>query len=396
MAQDGAGNLVVLGAGYGGLTAALVLSRLFRKDPGRKVVLVDRNPYHTLKTRLHEAAVGRADVVIPIAGLLRRPNISFRQGEALRVDAGASKLVLKDGELSYERLVLALGSVANYYGIPGLAGNSVALQSKEDADRILESVSAACRLVATGGGEGRVRCLVGGGGLSGVEFAAEVAEKLKECGARAGGAVSGEVVVLEAGDRLVPFLEEGYSRSIQDKLVAAGVRVVTGRRLARCGPGVAVLDSGEELKADLIVWTGGIRASDLLKESGLATGEMGRVVVDSCLRVRDCPTLYAIGDNALVRDPADGRPVATSAQLALQEGRLAARNIHADLTGRPPVPYRPRVLGEVVSLGRHLAVGWLALPWKGRLGFLGFVASLLKQAISERHLFFLWRESKRW
>jgi NADH dehydrogenase len=123
---------------------------------------------------------------------------------------------------------------------------------------------------------------------------------------------------------------------------------------------------------------------------------VGRVVVDEFLRVEGQPAIYAIGDNALARDPGTGKPVATSAQLALQEGRLVAGNIRADLTGGRMTGYRPRVLGEVVSLGRHLAVGWLALPWMGRFNFLGFVASLLKEAIKERHLWLLWRESRRW
>lgn len=394
-------NVVVLGAGYGGLTAALRLSTLLRRDPAWRVVLVDRNPYHTLKTRLHEAAVGRAEVSIPIERFLTRKNLHFHLGEVESIRTGEGGRLLRVGghDLPFHQLVLALGSEANYYGIPGLAQHSFPLQSAADADRILDHIHRVCALAA---GEedpekrrALLRFVVGGGGLSGVEFAGELVEHAPER-ARPFGVDPSEisVVVIEAGPRLVPGMSEAFSASVEEKLRARGVRVQTGVKLVRRDGASAFLSDGQVLGTSTLIWTGGIRVTDLLQEAGLQAGPMGRIRVDPHLRVQDAEGIWAIGDAALALDPADGKPVPTAAQLALQQGRLVATNLVRSLRGQPLQVYRPKVLGEVVSLGRHLAVGWLALPWSGRFRFAGFLASLLKAAIAEKHIVLLWRETR--
>ena len=141
---------------------------------------------------------------------------------------------------------------------------------------------------------------------------------------------------------------------------------------------------------------GGIRIADVARESGFSIGQSGRIVVNEYLQSVSDPSVYAIGDNALAINPATGHPVPAAAQFALQQGRLVAENIYADVLGTSQRRYVPKVWGEVVSLGRHLAAAWLALPILRKLAFVGFIASLLKAAIAEKHIILLKKESRNW
>ena len=145
-----------------------------------------------------------------------------------------------------------------------------------------------------------------------------------------------------------------------------------------------------------MIWTGGIRIQELTRQSGMKTGQLGRIIVDEFLNVEEYPSIYAIGDNALAVNPHSKEAVPAAAQFALQQGRLAADNIYADISGRMRKSYHPKLLGEVVGLGRHLAVGWLALPFFKKITFVGFLGSLLKTAVQKKHIFLLRKESRKW
>lgn len=397
-------RIVVLGAGYGGITCVLRLARWVRRRRGEgavELILVDRNPYHLLETRLHEAAARGVEVTIPIAGLIRDRGIRFVAGEVEELDLAAKRVRVVGGELEYDVLVVALGSKTAYYGIPGLEEHAFALKTLEDAQSLKANVE---RRLAEALGEADLarrrwlrRVVIGGGGLTGVELAMELAERIEELtGRRLGEEEGGEVVVLEAGERLLPGSDRKIGERVAKLLRERRVQVVTGVRVVGVGPDEVRLSTGEVLRAGTIVWTGGVQVADLLRRSGAETGRQGRVLVEETLEVKGFPGVYAIGDAALAVNPRTGEPVPMAAQFALQQGRLAAENIIARLEGRPARAYHPRVLGEVVSLGRHLAVGWLALGWFGRLRFAGFLMSLLKRAIAEKHLLLLWKERKAW
>ena len=394
-------NLVVLGAGYGGITAALRLSRLFRGRPDYKVILVDRNDFHTLKTQLHEAAAWQTGVKIPLSRLLRRKNSEHIKGEVLGVDINAHTIDVDGATIPYFRLVIAIGSEANYYNVPGLRENSIALQSTADADLIYNHVQdmfeQAAEVRDPAVRREMLSIVIGGGGLTGIELAGELVEKVKALARdKRLDSSEAEVTVVDGGPRLVPELGDAQSRSIEERLKTAGIRVLTGRWIKSRDAGGVYLSTGEVLRSRTFIWTGGIQVSGLLGRIGLATGEMGRVLVDGTLRVEGHPEICAIGDNALAMNPETGKPVPTAAQFALQQGRLIADNIKRELDGKPLTPYRPKLMGEVVSLGRHLAAGWLALPFLGKIRFFGFIASLLKAAIKGKHIVLLWRESVRW
>ena len=394
-------NLVVIGAGYGGITATLRLARLFRKSPTFRVVLIDKHPYHTLKTQLHEAAVHKSEVAIDISRLIKKYNIGFQLGVVTAIDLVGKSIVVDDRSIPFEYLVLALGSQANFYNIPGLEQFSIPLQSVSDANRIYERISVLCAKASTETNPDRrkamLRFVVGGGGLTGIELAGEFVEHIVKT--TKGYRIPSEevdVIIVEAADDIIPSSAKDLRDKIRNELVEKGVRILTRTRVVSVSSEGVSLSTGEVLRAETLVWTGGIRISEVAKQSGMAIGESGRVRVNEYLQSVTSSNVYAIGDNALAMNPKTGKPVPAAAQFALQQGRLVADNLHAVVSGLPQRPYQPRVWGEVISLGRHLAAGWVALPIIRKLAFVGFLMSLLKAAIKGKHIFLLRKESRNW
>ncbi len=394
-------NIVVIGAGYGGIAAVFRLEKLLRRHPGFQIHLIDRNPYHVIKTRLHEAAVLKTDVSIPIENLIRKRNITFHLDEVTDIDPDRKVVYMKGGSLPFGFLIIALGSRTNFYGIPGLEEHAYTLETLQDAESIHNLIASHCSLASKEPSEERrrylLRFVIGGGGLTGVEFATELADYAVECGRKSHiNPEEVEIIIVEGGNRVVPHIEEAIAKSIIEKLTEKKIKLKTGVRVVRETGDEVTLSTGEILKTGTMVWTGGIRIADLLKESKMKTGYLGRIVVDEFLRAEGYPFIYAIGDNALAINPVTGKPVPPAAQFALQQGRLVAENIYADITGGAGKPYRPRTTGEIVSLGRHLGAGWLALPLIKKITFVGFLGSLLKAIVQGRYILFLRKESRSW
>jgi NADH:ubiquinone reductase (H+-translocating) len=394
-------KIVVTGAGYGGITSALRAARLFRRHPDVQVHLIDRNPYHLLKTHLHEAAVHQEEVAIPIERLVGKRNIRFHLAEVTGIDPEARVVHLQDGTLPFDYLVVALGSQTNFYNIPGLQDHALTLETLADAHQIHDHIARLCARASSEPDETRrrnlLRFVIGGGGLSGVEFAAEFAEHAVHCTRHYRiDRREVEIILVEAGNRIMPNLEEAIAATVAKELREKGVKVLDQMRITGQTAGEVTLSSGEVLPTETLVWTGGIHITDLFRESGMKIGRLGRIAVDEFLRAESYPHIYAIGDNALAINPRTGNPVPTAAQFALQQGRLVADNIYAAVTGGKQEPYSPRVRGEVVSLGKHLAAGWLALPFAKKITFVGFLGSLIKAAIEGKHVVLLRKESRKW
>lgn len=394
-------NIVVIGAGYGGLTASLRLARLLRKHPFFKVHLIDKYPYHTIKTQLHEAAVRKAEVSIPLYKILKNRNIQFHLGEVQNIDVENKTVQINDKLLPFLFLIIAIGSKVNYYNIPGMAEHSFALQTLNDADKIYEHISNVCAISASEKDENirreNLRFVIGGGGLSGVEFAGELADHTSKCVSNFNIDKSNvEIILIEAANRLVPFMEQNFSERIKKRLMEKGVKILLGSKIIKRTEDEVFLSNGNLIKSKNFIWTGGIRISDLIKRGGLKTSSVGRLIVDEYLQAEGNKYIYAIGDSANAINPVTGKPVPAAAQFALQQGRLAAENIYAEIFGKPKKLYYPKVLGEVVSLGKHLAIGWMALPILKKVTFVGFLGRLLKTAIREKHIILLRKESRNW
>ncbi len=270
-----------------------------------------------------------------------------------------------------------------------------------DADKIYEHISNICAFAASEKDEDirkeNLRFVIGGGGLSGVEFAGELADHASKCVTNFNVDKSNvEILVIEAAERLIPFMDEKFSERIKRRLVEKGVKVLLGSKIIKRTADEIFLSDGSVIKSKNFIWTGGIRISDLIKRGGLKTSSVGRLIVDDHLQAEGNKYIYAIGDSANAINPLTGKPVPAAAQFALQQGRLAAENIYSEIFGIPKKTYYPKVMGEVVSLGKHLAIGWLALPFFKKVTFVGFIGRLLKTAIREKHIILLRKESRNW
>lgn len=374
---------------------------MFRRLPQYKIHLIDKYPFHTLKTQLHEAAVHKRGVTIDIGRIIRSQRIAFHLGSATAIDLREKTILIGDQPIQFQFLVVALGSQTNFHNITGLEQHALTLQSASDAEKIYQHISVMCAKASSEPDPiARARLLrfaVGGGGLSGIELAGELVDHISQSVSDYHlSANDPEVIVVEAENDILPASGTELREQVKRRLIEKGVRLLPRTRVVEVSSAGVTLSTGEVLRAGTLIWTGGIRVADVAKESGFSIGQSGRIVVNEYLQSATQPSVYAIGDNALAINPETGNPVPAAAQFALQQGRLVADNIHSAVLGKPQRRYVPKVWGEVVSLGRHLAVAWVALPILRKLAFVGFIASLLKAAIAEKHIILLKKESRNW
>jgi NADH:ubiquinone reductase (H+-translocating) len=377
-------QVVIVGAGLGGLAA----ERALRRVPVAVTVAVAHN-YSTFAPPLFEAAVGvivPEDVARPVRSFLgRRGHTTFRLGEVIAIDWARRQVELADGdELPFDCLILAPGVVPSYGAVPGAAENAVPLKTVTDAARIrnsiLRSFEAAAAHPERAGPEATTVAIVGGG-ASGAELAGYLSDVLFRSFVRDYPQIPRErmrVIVVKLGDRLLPGFDRRLSRYAEAALRRRGVDVRLQTRVERIDAVAIVLDGGERIRASTIVWAGGVSAAAWLIDAGVAS-EHGRVVVDADLRLAEHPNAFVIGDAAAVRS-LSGPLQPQVAQVAVQGGRHAARQIARLLAGRPTRPFRYFDKGTMAMVGVCAAVvqsGRLAAHRPPRLGRLGPAARRL-------------------
>ena len=377
------GPIVVAGAGYAGLHVALRLTVKLRNHPQVELTLVDRHDYHQVLTELPRVAGGTraADAVrIPIQDMLAT-RVRFVQNQINGFDLAGRRLLTGGGPIGWGRLVLALGSRPNDFAIPGLAQRTLSLYSASDAERVWAAASKALTAAAAATDPKQQRRLatvvIGGGGATGVELAGELAEVLPKLAKGYGLAPDRPAVQLvEAG----PTILAGSSPQLIDKatkiLSDLGVQVRTNATIAAATEEGFQLTDGQLVEGGVFVWAGGLKAPELVADSGLPAGHNGRVKVDQYLRVLDHPQIYVAGDLASVVDPDTGHVLPPLAQVALEEGETVARNLDAELNSRPLEAFTFHDKGFVVSVGTRRGVADVAGITSG-----GHLAHLLKDAI---------------
>ena len=357
-------HVVIVGAGFGGLTAA---KRLERAEVD--VTLVDRHNYHSFQPLLYQVAtagLNAADVGYAVRAVFRRQRrVRFLKAQVTGVDWSSGCLKLRDEPpLAFDHLVLAAGSATNWFGVPGAAEFAFPLYGLEDAVRVrnhllslFEAAAALPELVD----DGVLNLVVVGGGPTGVEVAgamAELVDKVLRQDFHDLDVRRSRIILVEQAPHLLTPFSERSRNYARRTLEARGVEVRLGQVVTSVASDHLTLDDGSTVRTRLVVWAAGVRAAGLADHLGLATGRGGRIVVDRDLSIPGHPDAYAIGDLADIDDDRGGR-LPQLAQVAIQGGTHAAAQILATIEGRPRSPFRYTDKGTMATIGRRAAVAEL-------------------------------------
>ena len=371
-------HVIIAGGGFGGLYAA----RALRRAPVR-ITLLDRKNHHVFQPLLYQvatAALSPGDIASPIRWILRhQPNVEVQLAELRRVDVARRTVVLTDGEMSYDYLILATGATHAYFGRDEWRTVAPGLKTLEDALEIRRRVLLAFERAEREADPSRRRALltfvVIGGGPTGVELAGALAEISRQSLARnfrhfdPG---SARVLLLEGGPSLLAAFPETLRSAARRHLERIGVDVRTGCVVTRVENG-RVEAAGESIEAATMLWAAGVAASPLGGTLGVPTDRAGRVAVLPDLTIPGHPEVFVAGDLAFLAG-LNGKPLPGVAQVAIQMGKHAARNIRRAIAGDPYLPFTYTDLGNMATIGRASAIadfGWLRLSgWIAWLAWL--------------------------
>ena len=367
-------NVVIAGGGFAGMSAARELERILPRQSARLTLVNDVNSM-LYTPFLPEAAAGMLEprhVVTPLRDILRRTYLRLGAVTAHDPEARTLTLSTHEGEheeIRYDQFLVAVGSVSRSLPVPGLAQHAIGFKSLADAiwlrNHVVESLERANATDDPARRDELLTYVFVGGGYSGLEalaelqdFAADAIERYPR--ARLHGM---RWILVEAMDRVLPEVDLALAEYAINELRGRGIDIRMGTRLDEAGADFATLSTGERIPTRTIVWTAGVAPHPSLQNLSLPLDQSGRVEVDECLRVEGMQGVWAAGDCAGVPDPryGDGRACPPTAQHAVRQGPIVARNIAAELgVGTGPVPFTYEAKASFVNLGRYKAVGQLA------------------------------------
>lgn len=368
-------HVVIVGGGFGGLYAAQAL-----RDAPVRVTVVDRRNHHLFQPLLYQVAtavLSPADIAQPIRLILRgQENASVLLAEVTSIDLARRDVVLDDGRLGFDYLVLAPGTSHAYFGHDEWEPLAPGLKSLEDAveirRRVLISFEDAEREQDPARRAAHLTFVVVGGGPTGVELAGAIAEIARFALAEDFDHIDptkANVILLEAADRLLLTFPKKLGEKAERELRRLGVDVRFGKPVTEIAPGLVCLGE-EKIAAQTVLWAAGVQASPLARSLDAPLDRAGRVRVEDDLSVPGHPEAFVVGDLATLTDPR-GKPLPGTAPVAIQQGRWAADNIERLVAGQATRPFRYRDRGNMATIGRNSAVADI----KG-LRLTGFVAWL--------------------
>jgi NADH dehydrogenase len=396
-------QIVVLGGGFAGRTTAEYLEREFGADRSVAFTLISDTNALLFTPMLAEVAGSSLEpthISSPLRTSLRRTQVL--RGRVTGIDLDRRRVVLAlDGsdsdetapgashEIAYDQLVLALGSTANFFGIQNLEKLAFNFKSLLDAIRIRNHVIDMFeRAERTTDAEQRAELLtfvIAGGGFAGAELAGALNDFSRGILADYPNLRPEElrIILVHSGARILPELSESLADYAQRSMSARGVAFKLKARLVDARPGVVVLGTGEEIRARTLVWTAGTAPNPLLKTLAVEHDGRGAVIVESTLAVPGHPGHWALGDCAAITNPKTGKPCPPTAQFALREGRVVARNICASLHAKPLQVFRFESLGALCVVGHQTACAELSVPGvrQKSVRFSGLLAWLMWRSI---------------
>ena len=347
-------RVVILGAGFGGLTAAKAMADF------ADVTLVDRHNFQTFLPLLYQvstAGLAADHVAHPVRGALRKTGVAFRMGSPISVDHKNKTIKLDSSEvLEFDHLVVALGSATADFGVPGVREHALGMKSVHEAITIRAEVMRRFEDLCRFQDDTIFSIAVVGGGPTGVEMAGAFAElvrgPLKNDQAHAAAHI--DIYLIEAGPRLLPSFSEKLSARTKRDLEELGVKVQLNTSVAQIKPRMIEVKGGASIPAEVTVWAAGVQGEPAAGQLNLPLIN-SRIDVENTLQVKNYPYIWAIGDIAGIKG-ADGRFLPMVAPVALQQGKFIAKQILRTIKSQSLLPFKYRDKGSMATIGRHKAV----------------------------------------
>lgn len=388
-------NIVIVGAGYAGVLTAKKLAKRLKKRDDVHITIIDKNPFHTMYTELHEVAARRVDedsIKISLAKVFAGREVHVVLDTVTSIDFDGKVLEGQVGSYPYDYLVMATGSKPTFFGVPGAEEISYTLWSYDDAVVLREHLLHVFRRAARETDPAERRRLltfyVVGAGFTGVEMAGELAELVPIlCEKFEIDPAEVSMTDVDALGRTVPILPEKLSAKVERRLTKMGVQVLLNTGVAGIGDDYIELKQGDKVtryQAGTVIWTAGIESSDIVSEAAkaLQTARRGRIKVDEYLRALDHPEVYVAGDNIMYTAPGEENPVPQMVENCEQSADLIAHNLAVDVTGQGEAePYRPKFHGVMVSIGGRYGVARVGTD-KHQINLCSFLAMFCKHFIN--------------
>lgn len=379
-------RIVILGAGYGGVLTALRLQKELSYNEAN-VTLVNKHDYHYMTTHLHMPAAGTDDpenARVNISKLIDEFKIDFVKSTVVQIKPNERKVILEDGTLSFDYLVIALGGEAETFGTPGLRQYALHIRSINSVRLIREHIEYQfAKFKREPERRDYLTFVVGGAGFTGIEFVGELADRIpKLCKQFDVDPALVKLINIEAAPTALPGFDPELVEYAVRVLENKGVTFKIGTAIKQCTPDGVVLASGETIRSSTVIWTGGIRGNSLVEQAGFETIR-GRVQVDPYLRTTQHPNVYIIGDCSLMMNEQE-KPYPPTAQLAMQQGIACARNLIATIRKESLHEFKYEGKGTVASLGKGEAVG-IVFGKKMK----GGKAAIMKKLIDIRYLYII-------
>lgn len=386
-------KIVILGAGYGGLMTVTRLQKQLGVNEA-ELVLVNKNDYHYETTWLHEASAGTLHhdrVRYDIREVIDTQKVEFVQATVEEIKAEENRVILSTGEIAYDYLVISLGAESETFGIKGLKEYAFSISNVNAARQLREHIEYQFATYNTEEEkkDERLSIVVGGAGFTGIEFLGELANRIpKLCKEYDVDIHKVKLICVEAAPMVLPGFDPELVDYAVSYLEKKGVEFRIGTAIKEAIPGGIIVGKGEEeveeIKAETVVWAAGVRGNSVIEKSGIEAMR-GRVKVQLDLRVPGKENLFIIGDCSLIINEEINRPYPPTAQIAMQQGELCARNIAALIRGKSELEtFEFDNKGTVCSLGEDEAIG-TAFGKK----FYGAKASFLKKMVDNRALYMI-------
>ncbi|WP_342433960.1 NAD(P)/FAD-dependent oxidoreductase [Neobacillus sp. FSL H8-0543] len=386
-------KIVIVGAGYGGLMTTVRLQKIIGVNEA-DVVLINKNDYHYETTWLHEASAGTLHhdrVRYDIRDVIDRSKVDFVQDTVVEINKEDKKVILENSEIEYDYLVIALGGEPETFGIKGLKEYAFGISNVNSSRQLREHIEyqfATYNMEDEKNGD-RLTIVVGGAGFTGIEFLGELSNRIPElCHEYDVDFNKVKIICVEAAPTVLPGFDPELVNYAVSQLERKGIEFQIGTAIKECTPEGILVAKGEEeprmIKAGTVVWAAGIRGNSIIEKSGFEAMR-GRVKVQPDLRVPGHDNVFIIGDSSLVINEEINRPYPPTAQIAMQQGEIVARNLGALIRNKTELEsFTFDNKGTVCSLGEDDAIGVVF----GKK-VTGTAASIMKKVVDNRSLFMI-------